>query len=205
MNHNYLSVTDGMNSAMNLNEVEVDHLMGWSRMEWALNIAEVFMWPVMTAGVVFLVFLGYLFYESVLSPALERAPGFVEGAVVILGALALGFGLLVGGFWTIAKFSEQLFSVMRHCTSWWLSLGFLIVVLGVLAAVAMKIATELSLPASDWQKLLGISPWAVLGIGAFLWDGFHRVAASIPVAVGTLVLALVVGGGVLFSQANSRT
>ena len=195
-----VSVVVATNAGMNTNDAEIDHLMGWSSWDWILNTLLIFGWVLATVAVLFVAFCAFAAAGDILENV--AGPAFV---VTIVGALAAVVGAVAafaGLYFTLQGYIEQVFDVLRHCTSWARSLLMTVFVAAVLVGVVFAIARRTA-QSADWRVVLGVPAlWIVIAVGAFLWDGAYRVAAWVPTTLGGLGAMLLVGIAVAFTMSQ---
>ena len=76
-----------------------------------------------------------------------------------------------------------------------------IAVLIAVAAIGQRRITEYG--DVDWRVVVAVpGPWIVIALGAFFWDGVHRVAAGVPTTLGGLGAMVVVGLAVAFGMSQ---
>ena len=178
--------------------VPINHLMGWTAGQWALNIALVFVWLLVT-----------LIFPDVLAWAASGYDRFVatrlaytSAGVVVdwVAALAGGALTLAGVVWSLVHCTQQFFEVARHCSTWLRSFAVFAGILVVVVALAYAVAHLIDEIDPVWLPLIPVAPFALLGLGAVLGDGVYRVAAAIPITVGIVVLAGVLFGAWCWAQ-----
>lgn len=187
---------------MNINRAEVGHLTGWSNWDWILNTVLIFGWVLGTVAVLVAAF-GVFAIGADIVEKLPWPPMLVV-TVSVIAVLIAGIATLLGAYFTFASYVLQVFDVLRHSTSWARSLLMTVFVIGVLIAVVaigQRRITEYG--DVDWRVVVAVpGPWIVFAVGAFFWDGVHRVAAWVPTTLGGLGAMVVVGLAVAFGMSQ---
>lgn len=168
--------------------VAVNHLTGWTTGDWLMALAVVALMAVMVGSLV----------VAALNAAADDDDGVGWWA---LGILTLVVGLGVQGWFV--------WMIVRHSSEFRLTMLTALGAAGLTALVAYRTRSVLDAK-QRWQTMPGWVP-AVPAIGAgvvaviaIVGDALTRAAASIPMAVGTLVGLVIFGVLWMFLNARAR-
>ncbi|BCN51560.1 hypothetical protein [Prescottella equi] len=165
-------------------DVAVSHFSNWSTVNWVAAFAV----------------LGLAFFA-----AWFAVGWLVDDALGADGPLWVG---VVVGIVAVVMQAVTLWLTVRHIEQFKWAVTLALAVVGATALVARSASRAAAryraskAPALTVAVPAGIS--GVIAAGVLIGDGVTRAAAAIPVAVGTFVLLIVAGTGLLWMHANSR-
>ncbi|BCN46652.1 hypothetical protein RE943_48280 (plasmid) [Prescottella equi] len=169
-------------------DVAVSHFSNWSTINWVAAFT-----------VLGLAFLAAWFAVG----------SIVDDALGADGPLWVG---VLAGIVAVVMQAVTLWLTVRHIEQFKWAVTLALAVVGATALVARNASRAAASArrgyrASEAPALTVAVPAGISGViaaGVLIGDGVTRAAAAIPVAVGTFVLLIVAGAGLLWMHANSR-